>query len=254
MRHAVMAFADAVQEARLCSLRWEAAMVTLTYRDGVPWEPEHVSEVLQCYRMWMAREHGVPLVYCWVIELTKRARPHYHLLVWLPVGVLLPMADDRGWWRHGMTRTERARRPVGYLVKYSSKGFVLSDDARLPRGARLFGCGGDGDGALARHRATLPKWLQKRMPAGRAMRAAGGGWVSCDSGEWWPSPFVMRIQWDGPGGGCVVFERVVFDDEPATGHGRGPQSASSTDVVVVGEPPRVSSEVRARRAEGEQLP
>ena len=65
---------------------------------------------------------GIFIHYVWVLELTKRGRPHYHVLFWLPRGISMPKADKQGWWRHGMTNTVPARSPVGYLCKYTSKG------------------------------------------------------------------------------------------------------------------------------------
>ena len=96
-------------------------MVTLTYRDDVDWSPRQVSNYLKCVREW-ARRKGIFIHYVWVLELTKRGRPHYHVLFWLPKGVSMPKADKQGWWKHGMTRSEWAYSPVGYLCKYTSKG------------------------------------------------------------------------------------------------------------------------------------
>ena len=92
-------------------------MVTLTYRDDVDWSPRQVSNYLKCVREW-ARRKAIFLHYVWVLELTKRGRPHYHVLFWLPRGISMPKADKQGWWRHGMTNTVPARSPVGYLCKY----------------------------------------------------------------------------------------------------------------------------------------
>ena len=54
-------------------------MVTLTYRDDVDWSPRQVSNYLKCVREW-ARRKGIFIHYVWVLELTKRGRPHYHVL------------------------------------------------------------------------------------------------------------------------------------------------------------------------------
>ena len=61
---------------------------------------------------------------------------------WLPKGVSMPKADKQGWWKHGMTRSEWAHSPVGYLCKYTSKGIDFDSWGKLPRGGRLFGHGG----------------------------------------------------------------------------------------------------------------
>ena len=61
-------------------------------------------------------------MYVWVAELTKRVRVHYHVAMWVPKTVYLPQSDTCGWWPYGMTRTETARKPIGYIMKYVSKG------------------------------------------------------------------------------------------------------------------------------------
>ena len=106
-------------------------MVTLTYRDDVDWSPRQVSNYLKCVREW-ARRKGIFIHYVWVLELTKRGRPHYHVLFWLPKGVSMPKADKQGWWKHGMTRSEWAYSPVGYLCKYTSKGIDFDSWGNCP--------------------------------------------------------------------------------------------------------------------------
>ena len=106
-------------------------MVTLTYREDVEWSPRQVSGYLKCVREW-ARRKDIFIHYVWVLELTKRGRPHYHVLFWLPKGVSMPKADKQGWWKHGMTRSEWAHSPVGYLCKYTSKALTLILGANYP--------------------------------------------------------------------------------------------------------------------------
>lgn len=159
-----------------------ALMVTLTYRPGVDWQPEHVSEYIRRVRQWYKRK-GHTVRYVWVLELTKAGRPHYHCLFWHPAGrgLSMPKADRRGWWPHGMTRTERARNAVGYLAKYASKG---SDDV-MPKGARLYGVGGLSMAhRLERAWWNLPVTVRRwGFPADRWRRASGGGWVCRATGE-----------------------------------------------------------------------
>lgn len=156
----------------------QVLMITATYADGVDWEPRHVSAWLGAMREWL-RRRDLPCRYVWVAELTKRGRLHYHLALWLPASVYLPSADASGWWAHGMTRTERARAAVPYLLKYLSKGLDLGD---LPKGARMYGVGG-----LEHSIRRARRWL--RMPAFVRQRAdiyddwtsaKGGGWCSPD--------------------------------------------------------------------------
>lgn len=162
-------------------------MITLTYRPDVEWRPEHISA---CLAAWREELGGLKLRYVWVLELTKAGRPHYHVVVWLPIGRRLQMADRSGAWPHGMSRTEVARNPVGYLVKYASKG---TDGANLPRGARLFGVGGlSAAGRVRRAWRMLPRYQRVRCePGDRVVRARGGGWLARATGEYWPAAEVF---------------------------------------------------------------
>lgn len=158
-------------------------MVTLTYRPDVEWRREHISE---CLAAWREELRGRKLRYVWVLELTKAGRPHYHVVVWLPSDRRLRMPDRSGAWPHGMSRTEVARNPVGYLVKYATKG---TEGTKFPRGAHLFGVGGLSPAArVVRAWRMLPRYQRVRCePADRVRRRRGGGWFSKVTGEWWPS-------------------------------------------------------------------
>ena len=102
------------------------------------------------------------LHYVWVLELTKRGRPHYHVLFWLPKGVSMPKADKQGWWKHGMTRSEWAHSPVGYLCKYTSKGIDFDSWGKLPRGGRLYGHGGYTPAMrITRAWRVAPAWVRE---------------------------------------------------------------------------------------------
>ena len=170
--------------ARLLSDQWEhvrhsALMVTLTYRPGVKWEPFHIATYTDALRKWL-RRRGSDGCYLWVMETTQAGVPHYHVVVWLKRGLFVPKADKRGWWPHGMTRTEVARCPVAYLAKYASKGF----EHRLPRGARISGCAGL-DEVNRRERCwwLLPAYARSAFDKSEdVIRAAGGGFVSRTSG------------------------------------------------------------------------
>lgn len=114
--------------------------ITLTYRGVGDWRPQHVRDYLKRVRVWLYRRH-IPMRYVWVAELQRRGAVHYHLLLWLPRGVKLPYSDTRGWWPHGFTEQKPARKRVGYLMKYTSKGSKDADHD-FPRGCRLYGYGG----------------------------------------------------------------------------------------------------------------
>lgn len=197
MRRVVLAHADQVRAVP--GFRVEPVMVTATYRPGELWNQRQVSRFVARVRVHLARR-GIPLKFQWVIEHTKKGVPHYHLLFWLPHGFQLPKPDEQGWWPHGMTRIERARSAVGYLVKYATKGF----DGELPKGARLFGCGGDAAARFQAHRAGLPGWLNAAAtPGERLERVTGLGWMEKGTGEVHASPFRMCFRLD-PGGGWIL--------------------------------------------------
>ena len=177
-----LAGADA--SARCC-------MLTLTYRGGnEEWEPCHVSDLIRTLRKWLARR-GVQFRYVWVAELQKRGTIHYHLALWLPAGVDIPMPDRCGWWPHGMTRIETARSAPAYLMKYLSKGGKASEH-KLPGGARSYGVGGLGAAMrLARRWLGLPGFIKARADVAMSAawrRAPGGGWADPD-GVIWSSEF-----------------------------------------------------------------
>jgi len=207
--------AHAVSErGRRADVPW---MVTLTYAGtNADWDPRHVSDAIQCFRMWCKRE-GHACRYLWVAELQARGVIHYHLCCWLPRGVRMPKWDvrlsghrlSRRWWPHGMTNRKVARNAVPYLMKYMSKGNAGTLGI-FPRGARVYGVGGL-EHALRRARRWLglPAFVQARSDVfGQWERARGGGWSDPD-GVLWPSEW--RRVWAGDAWGL---ERVEDHGRP----------------------------------------
>lgn len=187
---------------------WKAAMITLTYRDDVEWSPRHISNLLDCTRKWLKRRGQKNFRYVWVLELTKRGRPHYHLVMWLPKGLTLPKPDKQGWWPHGMTKIEWARKPVGYLAKYASKGQQFDDQGKLmpmPDGARIYGVGGlRPDQRDEKTWWLSPAWVRDTWTIqDRPRRAIGGGFMALSTGDWRPSPFEVHFK-----GGIVQIRRI----------------------------------------------
>lgn len=185
--------------------RWKVAMLTLTYRPDVQWAAGQVSTLVRHIRQYLDRR-GIPMRFVWVQEFTKKGRPHYHMLLWLPLGLTLPKPDKRGWWACGMTKIEWARNAVGYIAKYASKGDALAQPAK---GARMHGSGGLTDEALLEQRWwKLPGWLRGDVePSDRVRRAvpgSGGGFVHPDSGEVYRSPWEVFFK-----GGYVFIQRRV---------------------------------------------
>lgn len=137
-----------------------ALFVTLTYARNTKGRPCDVSALLKNIREWLRRSGEDMAPYLWVAELQKRGAIHYHLLLWLPRRLHLPRLDRRGWWRHGMTKVETARNPVGYLVKYASK--FKDDLARFRKGTRLYGYGGLIEDVRRTVRCRFwPSWARK---------------------------------------------------------------------------------------------
>lgn len=181
--------------------RW--AMLTLTFRDDERWFARQISAFLDCVRKYAERA-GFKARYTWVLELTQRGRPHYHVLVWLPKGRTLPKPDKRGWWTCGSTRIEWARNAVGYLAKYASKGIEPELMCAIPSGARLSGFGGLSREARIELRWwKCPRWLREVWTEICDVgRVQGGGYVNRQTGEFLASPYSVVFQ----GGALVLFE------------------------------------------------
>jgi len=155
-------------------------MVTLTYAgDNGDWEPRHISRLIKCLRQWCKRR-AVSCRYVWVAELQKRGVIHYHMAIWLPKGLTLPKPDKQGWWPHGMTKIEQARKPVAYLMKYLSKD-TSKCFGSFPRGARIYGVGGLNDLRCVRRWLNYPRFIKCRSDVNeRWQRFVGGGWIDAD--------------------------------------------------------------------------
>lgn len=182
-----------LHELELVGQRSYPVMVTLTYREGQPWAPMHVARYLGAVRDWWRRasKGARRLRYVWVAELQKRGAVHYHVVFWMPRGFTLPKADKRGWWPYGSTRTEAARHPVAYVVKYASK---CADVVGFPAGCRLYGGGGLGELQAVARWWGLPTWARSFFGVGcGAMRPAGGGVAGRASGLHLSSPWRVSL-------------------------------------------------------------
>ncbi|MBK1718516.1 hypothetical protein CKO27_12845 [Thiocystis violacea] len=196
MRSAVLTAANLIQ-ARLGSSgrRWKAAMLHLTYRDEDDFSPDQMSVLIKHIRQWVKRRDLPALPYIWVLERgSSRGRLHYHILIWLPLGVTLPKPDKQGWWPWGHTKWQWAREPVGYLAKYASKGSTKDGDvqASFPKGSRSHGKGGLT--TVERSKCAwwrAPKWVKDAWPdwQDEPRPFLGGGWRSRVHGDWLPSPW-----------------------------------------------------------------
>lgn len=204
MRTTVVEFADQCEAMfRSQGLAMDALMVTLTFRDSFTYDKGAVSEYVHRQRAWLQRRN-VPHAYAWVLELQRRGVPHYHVLWFVPAGTRLPMPDTlgerqrRAFWEHGMTRIEKARRGPAYITKYASKGDILGDDGEkkpIPRGARIFGIGGEPKARRLAYWRALPAYVRAASTPGEVIRRApGGGFVVVDTGVWMPAQWELTWQ------------------------------------------------------------
>jgi hypothetical protein len=172
--------------------RHRVAMLTLTYANGDDWQPKHITACINCIREYLRRK-GHELYGVWVAELQKRGVIHYHLLIWLPKGLTLPKPDKRGWWKHGSTRIEWARKPVGYLTGYTTQD-KNEGKGNFPKAARIHGALGLTKlQKMERRWWRFPKYIRERFPEWRddVIRAEGGGFTARATGEWMPGQFVF---------------------------------------------------------------
>lgn len=165
--------------------RFYRLLVTLTYRPGVEWAPNQISEAVQRCRAYL-RRRGLKLQGAWCLEFHASGRPHYHIAVWLPLNVTLPHWDTQGWWPHGMSNSKRAEKAGGYLSKYLSKSNDLV--AATMKGARSYSLLGLDwvQRAVVRY-WRAPSWLNDAIcPASYRGRHCRGGHD------------VNGAQWHGP--------------------------------------------------------
>jgi len=97
---------------------------------------------------------------------------HYHVAVWLPAALSLPLPDKSRMWVHGMSQRALAIAPIGYLMKYVSKGDTPMH--QFPKGARIYGVGGlCQDGKAVRSWLNLPEWCKRLHGVGEVARLVG---------------------------------------------------------------------------------
>lgn len=177
-----------LQQIETAGRGYQVLFVTLTYHRGEDWRGDHVGRYLNRVRDHYRRATGDKLRYVWVGETQERGAIHYHVIFWVRKTYFMPMADKRGWWSHGMTKTEKARLSGGSVVYLM--GYIKKQKSKegLPHGARIFGVGGISDpGRNVRRWVHLPAFLQARYDCtARVRRAPGGGWVDEGGCRWAP--------------------------------------------------------------------
>lgn len=229
MRRGVLASARAIEADLLArgysqwdedsNRRWAAAkehefrcaLLTLTYRPEVEWEPLHIKQLCDHYRKW-AKRNKVQFSYVWVIEPHESGRPHYHLVFFVSGGKTPPFPDEQGWWPHGMSNAVWAHSPVGYIAKYASKGHKHD----FPSDCRLWGAGGLTANARAQKAwATAPKWVREVTEPGTLVRRAAVTFTeTLRSGT---ENVVKAIGWLSASSGFAFFSPWAYDGEAPTG-------------------------------------
>lgn len=193
MKKAVRTAARLIQEGtQRGGHRFRAAFVTLTYSDGDDWHSKHITACVNCIREYLRRK-GHELYGVWVAELQQRGAIHYHLVLWLPKGISLPMPDKRGWWKHGCTEIRWARKPIGYITAYATKD-KNEGKGEFPKGARIHGALGLTKlQKMERRWWRFPKYIRERFTEWRddIVRADGGGFLARVTGEWMPGQYLF---------------------------------------------------------------
>ncbi|MBZ3144481.1 inovirus-type Gp2 protein, partial [Xanthomonas perforans] len=180
------------EETKKGSFRGAWYFLTLTYADGRDSSACDIRELLTRMRGHFNRTKSrrgrwdrESFRYVWVGELTKRFRPHYHVMLWVPKGMFFGKVDQRGWWPHGSSQIEKARNCVGYLAKYASK-FTAITAAAFPKGFRTHGCGGLNTESKRELRWwKAPKDAREALGGEADIRKAKGGWFDRLTGEFW---------------------------------------------------------------------
>jgi len=199
LKKRVYSWAKMIEELRnLNPVAYRVAMITLTYRGEGKWKPNHVRDYLkQLKRLLGSRWIAVS----WVCEMQKRGEPHYHILIVVKKGTLIPKPDGSGMWPHGWSRVETARSGAGYLAKYAQK--VEQKGANYPKGARKFAVTVNrqyfASSAIWKFRlSALPGWLRIEMERLSSIvsrpfpkRMKGGGWIDPQTGEKFYSPWEL---------------------------------------------------------------
>jgi len=203
MRRVLLAAARHIQESmQEGGFRYRVAFITTTYRPDAEWSPDQISRLMDCYRKWCKRRNVI-IRGVWVLETTQAGTPHYHIALFLPRGITPPKPDKQNWWKHGWTNCTWARKPVGYLAKYASKGFYFP----LPKGARVYGVYGVPRIALSYWRA--PNWLRECSYIGDNIKRNGEWWENRSTGFAYRSPWVL----DGFGPDGVILLWIGWTSE-----------------------------------------
>lgn len=179
-------------------VRWRRLFVTLTYAEDGKWKADQMSLFSQRVRDWFKREcQGTRMRMVWVMELTKRGRPHYHCMIWVRARDYFPNPHKAGWWPYGFAHVLSSKvhinRPVAYMAKYASK-FTAEQAKHAPKGARLYGVNGateEGKRVIRWWRA--PVFARDAFGGAADIRKVKGGYLNRSTGEFLVSEWKVTI-------------------------------------------------------------
>lgn len=189
---------DAAAHVDEQKVRWRRLFVTLTYANDGAWQAGHVGDFRRHVRDWFKRNcKGTQMRMVWVMELTKRGRPHYHCMIWVRARDYFPNPHKAGWWPHGFAHVLSSKvhinRPVAYMAKYASK-FNAEQAKHVPKGARLYGvCGATTEGKRVIRWWRAPMFARDAFGGAADIRKVAGGYVNRVTGEFLASEWKVTV-------------------------------------------------------------
>lgn len=219
MRRTVLAASDVLLETlHAGGHRFRAIGVTLTYANTDGWAPGQLTRYVEAVKAYCKRRRW-ELGYVTRFEFgAQNGRPHYHVLFLLPdrPGVVLPRSDVRGWWPHGLTRSQRIKglETAAYIAKATYLGKAAETAQRWDlKGARWVSYGGL---RAAQRQAVrwrcVPQWVRDFRDridgdSGILLRKVGS--------RWRVGPWLLRSPWRclETAGGFLQFHWRGFDAE-----------------------------------------
>ncbi|WP_199099479.1 hypothetical protein [Dyella sp. ASV21] len=189
---------DAAAHTDEQNVRWRRLFVTLTYAQDDAWQAGHVGDFRRHVRDWFKRNcNGTRMRMVWVMELTKRGRPHYHCMIWVRARDYFPNPHKAGWWPHGFAHVLSSKvhinRPVAYMAKYASK-FIAEQAKHVPKGARLYGvCGPTDEGKRVIRWWRAPMFARETFGGAADIRKVTGGYLNRVTGEFLASEWKVTV-------------------------------------------------------------
>ena len=179
--HAWATGVDAFMKAQ--PYKYRMLMVRLSYAPPREWQAGDI----RAFVIRLHKELGSNLVaYAWAAELFEKGGVHFHFLMVVRRGVVIPFFDDAGWWPWGYTHFSSGdvRTPF-YICSYTSKaGYQKFGD--FPEFMRIFAVWISEAVLTASqswtfHISALPRWLVDCVDflpvlGDRVRRRKGGDW------------------------------------------------------------------------------